>query len=96
MSDICEEFFYRVKKDDTLLSVSVKLKVPFTVIIADNNLFREIEEGDLLYIKREGVFYTAQLGDTFESIASRFYTTVDEIKRKNRIEYLFYGLTLSV
>ena len=96
MSDICEEFFYRVKKDDTLLSVSVKLKVPFTVIIADNNLFREIEEGDLLYIKKEGRFYTVALGDTFESIASRFYTTVDEIKRKNRIEYLFYGLTLSV
>lgn len=96
MSSLCEEFFYRVKKGDSVLSVSLKLKVPFTLLIADNNLFREIEEGDLLYIKREGVFYTAQLGDSFESIACKFNTTAQEIMRKNRVEYLFYGLTLSV
>ncbi len=96
MSNICEEFFYRVRKGDSVLSVSIKLKVPFTLLIADNNLFREIEEGDLLYVKREGQFYTVELGDSFESIACKFNTTVSEIKRKNRVEYLFYGLTLSV
>ena len=61
MSSLCEEFFYRVKKGDSVLSVSLKLKVPFTLLIADNNLFREIEEGDLLYIKGKAFFIPPSL-----------------------------------
>ena len=96
MENAIKEFLYRVGENDTLLSISTKFKIPFTVIIADNGLTREVEFGDVLLLKRNGTYYTVQLTDTVESIAEKFNLSVEEFLQKNRIDYVFYGLTVSV
>ena len=96
MENAIKEFLYRVGENETLLSISTKFKIPFTIIIADNGLTREVEYGDVLLLKRNGTYYTVQLTDTVESIAEKFNLSVEELLQKNRIDYVFYGLTVSV
>lgn len=48
-----EKIFYRVDKNDTLLTLSNRYKVSPFSIIKDNMLTKEIEEGDLIVIKKE-------------------------------------------
>ena len=96
MENAIKEFLYRVGENETLLSISTKFKIPFTIIIADNGLTREVEYGDVLLLKRNGTYYTVQLTDTVESIAQKFNLSVEELLQKNRIDYVFYGLTVSV
>ena len=96
MENAIKEFLYRVGENETLLSISTKFKIPVTIIIADNGLTREVENGDVLLLKRNGTYYTVQLTDTVESIAQKFNLSVEEFLQKNRIDYVFYGLTVSV
>lgn len=85
-------FFYRVQKQDTILELSIRFKVPIGVLIRDNNLKADISEGDLLFINRpNGTPYTVEVGDTLSSLAKRFGVTEDTLALKNNSPYLLYG-----
>ena len=87
-----EKFFYRVKKGDTLFTVSLKFSIPTSIIIDDNNLKKEIEEGDILYLSEpNGFSYVVKAGDTAESIADKFSVNPTELLLKNKTPYFFYG-----
>lgn len=90
-----ENFFYRVSKNDTVLSVALKFCLPPLVIIKENSLTSEICEGDILYIKRiSGTPYVVQPFDSAKSVAKKFGVSEEELLEKNGVPYLFYGLTV--
>lgn len=92
-----KNLYYRVQKKDTLLSVSAKLSVPASVIVADNLLKKEIEEGDILFIRKsEGKLYTVKPEDSVLSIADQFGVSETELLEKNNIPYVFAGEIIEI
>lgn len=92
-----KNLFYRVKKEEELLSVSAKFSTPAAIIAADNNLKKEPSEGDILFIRRvEGKFYRVKPEDTVISIAKEFSVKEEEILLKNNIPYVFAGETIII
>ena len=92
-----KNLYYRVQKKDTLLSISAKLSVPASVIVADNELKKEVEEGDILFIRQcEGKLYTVEPEDTARSIAEKFGLTESELLEKNKIPYVFAGEIIDI
>ena len=87
-----ENFFYRVKENDTVKSLSLKFKIPSTIIIYQNRLTEEISNGDLLFLtKTNDRIYTVELFDTLEIVAKKFCVSEEEILEKNKTPYLIYG-----
>ena len=87
-----ENFFYRVKSNETVMSLSQKFKVPVGILIDDNNLKREVEEGDLLYICAPiGDVYIVKPLDSIDSIAKKFGIEKQDLILKNKSPYFFYG-----
>ena len=92
-----EKFFYRVKEGDSVLSLAERFSVPPVLLIKDNNLTEEIQNGDVLFIcKTRGRTYTAKPFDTVESVAARFNVSAERLKETNGTDYLFYGLTVVI
>ena len=93
------KFFYRVDKDETLISVCNKFNLPPLKIIKLNNLKKEIEQGDLLYVESfpdNAILYKVQPLDTVEKIARKFGVDKNELLQKNGVPYIFYGLVLEI
>ena len=93
------KFFYRVEQGETLFLVSNKLSVPCFRIIRQNNLTREIEQGDLLYIEKsseKGRLYKVQPFETLDSVCEKFCVGKQELIEKNGVDYLFYGLIIEL
>lgn len=93
-----EKIFYRVKNNDNLIELANRFNVSVFDIIIDNNLVREIENGDLIIIKKtDEKTYSVKPSDTIESIAKKFCTTKEDILLKNRpLTYVFYGINLKI
>lgn len=92
-----KKFFYRAEKGDTVFSLSNRFSVPPTKLISLNRLCREICEGDLLYIESvEGCLYKVKPFDTAKSVSEKFCVSEEKILKDNGVEYLFYGLTITV
>lgn len=92
-----KKFFYRAEKGDTVFSLSNRFSVPPTKLISLNRLCREISEGDLLYIESaEGCLYKVKPFDTAKSVSEKFCVSEEKILKDNGVEYLFYGLTITV
>lgn len=91
-------FFYRVDNGDTLVSIAQTLKVAPFKLIKLNNLKKEVEQGDLLYIEKpkNSKLYKVQPLDTLESIAQKFCVDKTELLLKNGVEYIFYGLIIEL
>ncbi|MBE5746185.1 MAG: LysM peptidoglycan-binding domain-containing protein [Clostridiales bacterium] len=90
-----KDFFYKVKKQDTLNSVSNMFKISEGQIIKDNNLNSKLlEEGDVLYIKEENNFlYSVKPLDTLHSLSIKFGVSKEYIIKKNELtsNNLFIG-----
>ena len=82
--------FYRVQKNDTLVSVAGKFALTVTEIIRLNNLTDEIEEGDMLYLESSGTVYTVKPQDTLESICEKFSIDKETFIARNG-EVVFFG-----
>jgi LysM repeat protein len=92
------KFFYRVKENDNLISVSNEFNIPPFKIIALNGINKEIEDGDILYLEKDQsqTVYRVVPTDTLESIAFKFNTTPEKILKDNCLPYLFCGLLITV
>ena len=79
-----------------MLSLSKKFQIPVGKIISLNNLNREIEEGDMLYLEKDcaQTIYVVEVKDTLNSISQKFGISSQEILEKNQLPYIFYGLTI--
>ncbi len=92
-----KKFFYRVREGDNLYSLSKKFKTPVGILIYENKLNKEIEEGDVLYVfVPSGTVYTATPLDDYCSISKKFGLTEEELKEKNKTPYLYYGVLIVV
>lgn len=85
-------FLYVVKKGDTLYSIASKYNVSVLEIVNINNLnSNNLSIGQQLRIpinSSEGfnyLTYTVKAGDTLYSVAKKYDTTVDEIKKLNNL-----------
>ena len=85
------EFIYTVECSDTLTSISKKFSSTENLIICDNNLKREVEEGDKLYIKRYKMVYVICPLDTLESVCNKFNVTKEDLLFENKITYIYPG-----
>lgn len=92
-----EKFFYRVEDGDSVSKLSEKFNIPACKIIKQNNLRKEIAEGDVLYIERENQrLYRVKPFDTLSAVAEKFCTTEEKILSDNGVKYIYYGLIISV
>jgi LysM repeat protein len=81
---------YTVKSGDTLYSIAKKYGTTVDKIKMENNLSSNLLSiGQVLLIPTESqsntVSYTVKSGDTLYSIAKKYNTTVDKIKRENNL-----------
>lgn len=92
-----KNLFYRVQQGDDLFKISTMFNIPTALIVAENNLKQEPEEGDILYIQvPDGNIYRVKPNDTALSIANNFGITESELLEKNKIPYVFVGEILII
>lgn len=89
--DTPSETTYIVKKGDTLYSISSRFKIPIENIIKLNNLTSNtLQIGQILKLKEEtfpeSKYYTVQKGDNLYSIARKYNTTVEALKKINNLD----------
>ncbi|MBQ7340438.1 MAG: LysM peptidoglycan-binding domain-containing protein [Clostridia bacterium] len=89
-----KKIFYRVKKGDTLISISRELDVPVFSIIKNNYLSAEVQDGDMLVIVKPKKCYKVEPLDTFNSISIKFDVEVEKLKSLNSLPFLFYGVNI--
>ena len=91
------KFFYRVGAGEKIADVANRFGAATFTIIRDNELAEEPSEGDILFVNRGGDVYEVSPRDTSSSVAEKFGTTADELRRKNaNLPYLFYGIKINV
>ncbi len=86
--------FHRVKKGETLEVVAGKYNKNKNILRNVNMLEDnyELREGDLLIVNYKASTYVVKPLDTLTKIATKFNTTPEEIKAKNKIsDNLFIG-----
>ena len=92
-----KKFFYRVREKEGALSVAKRFNLPVTALIKDNNLTRDVSEGDILFIcERPYKAYAVRPFDTINSVAEKFGVSAEEIAKINGTDYVFYGLIIAV
>lgn len=99
---------YVVEHKDTILALAKQFKIAPCSILATNggreSEFMQVGRTILIpvntmsFLEGYSVKYVVQPADTLDSIALKFSTTVDKIKKTNHLEAIFIGqeLTLSV
>lgn len=92
-----KNFCYRVQQGDTLYLIADRFNIPVTLLIKENNLSREIEEGDILYlIPCETDLYVVKPTDTLLTIADSFNKPPEKILEDNAVPYIYVGLKLKL
>ena len=79
---------YYVQPGDTLFSISKSLDVSMSTILDWNDLKdpKRLRVGEeIVFPIPDGIIYTVREGDTLESIAMRFFTTVNLLKAANSL-----------
>lgn len=88
-----KKFLYRVKKGDTLFSISEKFNLSINLLIEHNNLKCEVSPYDLLVIEQKDCqVYVVCRGEQKVDILNKFNLTEKEFRDFNGdIPYVFYG-----
>ncbi len=85
-----KKIFYRVEKFDDLTNIEQKFGIPKSVIIYDNNLKREVREGDLIVLNiGNDKLYTVMPTEKLEDICKKFNMEEGDILYKNKIENVY-------
>ena len=88
-----DEFFYRVKVGETLISISDKLQIPPYKIIADNFLKSEVKAGQVLVIRKlNRPLYRVKPFDTIASICLAHNLDVKDFIFYNRTDFIYCGI----
>jgi len=88
---------HKVKKDETLLQVSNKYKIPPRLIINDNYLNEEIYEGQRLVISPIlGTAYVVKPSDSLDDVANKFNIDKEKILKDNKISAIYPFMTLII
>lgn len=79
---------YRIKKGDTLYSISKKYKVSVKELQANNNLKKssKLRIGQTLITKKGAAIYTAKNSDTILKISKKFNLAPEDLKEFNQLE----------
>lgn len=95
-----KNFFYRVKEKDDVLSLSRKFNQCVFNVIADNNLKKEIECGDVLIFRQDEEkpnFYSLSPLEDYQMVAQKFNLSLAELKEKNgNAPYVIFGVDVIV
>ena len=92
-----KKFFYRVLQEDTIISIADKFDLSVTALIKLNNLTRDVEQGDMLYIETDKtITYKVQPTDTLRSVAKKFGVDERDLAEYNGLPYLFYGIKIKI
>ncbi len=85
------EFIYTVEVGETISTIAVKFSTTENLIITDNNLKKEVEAGDKLYVKRYKNVYTVCPLDTLDSVCEKFKISKEDLLFENKITYIYAG-----
>ncbi|MBR2336850.1 MAG: LysM peptidoglycan-binding domain-containing protein [Clostridia bacterium] len=92
LSYIKKCFLYRVEVCDSLKAIADKFHTTQRVIAVLNGLDGEVRAGEYILVERvDGEEYIVKPTDTLEMIAQNNIEKIQEIKRKNRIDYIYVG-----
>ena len=91
-----EKNFYRVGKEETVISIANKFCVSPFSIIEGNFLKDEVKEGDMLVIKGPEKVYSVEPLDDFSSVANKLGVSENYLRRINPVPYLFFGLKIKI
>ncbi len=90
-------FCYRVKSKENVFDVAKKFDVLPTYLIFINQLSKDIEQGDLLYIdERNKKKYRIKAEDSVDSLCEKFSITKNELLYDNGLKYLIVGIFIYV
>lgn len=87
MLKLIEKRLYKVKKGQTIKSLSAELSTTPYAIIAQNGLTAELFEGQLINLPRPTDVYTVQAGDTKELLCGGG----DAYREKNGTDVFYLG-----
>ena len=91
------DFVYRVKHGENVRLLAVRFQTTAGLLIADNRLLAEVEEGDLLLVKKyQGRRYRITPSDTPRSLEKLFGVSYDKILETNKATYLYVGMDIIV
>ena len=87
------KFVYRVKANDTVLSIANNFSLSPEDLLSVNQIKREnVVEGTLLLIeKKQGIKYVVKPFESVESIAKEFGVSPKVIREYNGIDIVFLG-----
>ena len=89
--------YYRVKRGDTVLSVSEELSFPPFKLIADNALTEEIRAGQvLIIIKLSRPVYRVKPFDSIEEICEKFCIVKQDFLLNNKTDVIYPGILVYV
>ncbi len=80
---------YRVQEGDSLDNLAQKYSTTKAILIYDNNLSGEINEGDALFIRTFKNVYTVGVLDTPKIIEEKLNITIEKLYEINKINYLY-------
>ena len=81
---------YKVKKGQTLLSLSKELAITPYALVAENGLTEEIFEGQLLQLPPLAHLYTVQAGDTKTLVSG----SEENFRKKNGTDVFYPGMRI--
>ena len=80
--------FYKVKNGDTLFALSKQLHTTMYALIAENDIQKEVFEGQVLRLPPEACLYTVQVGDTKVLLCGG----EQNYRRKNGTDVFYLGM----
>ena len=90
--------YYTIELGDNLYQISIKYNINPELLAALNglNLNDYIYPGQVLMIPRGGYsYYLTKEGDTLETVANIFDSTLDNVLKNNNVIYLLSGQLLA-
>lgn len=87
---------YIVQKNDTLSSIAKAFNTTENLLIKDNFLTGECVLGNCLYIQSFSEIYEVKIEDTLDSISKKCKISIEELKRINKISYIYPTLKLVI
>lgn len=81
---------YKVKKGQTLLSLSQELSTTPYALVAENGLTEELFEGQLLQLPPPANLYTVQAGDTKTLVCG----SEENYRNKNGTDVFYIGMRI--